>query len=64
MPRGIAYEDFLIELHIMHLHSSCPPNLNEIAADLTDFVEVSVHFIVQQGEPVSNPKDEDTSRVH
>jgi hypothetical protein len=48
----------------VHFHAGRLPNLNEVATHRPDLIEVASHLVVQQGKPISNPKDKDTPSIH
>ena len=49
------------ELHVLHIHSDCFPDLYHVQTDSLDFVQIPVHFIVELCKPICYPELENTS---
>mmetsp|Transcript_861 Transcript_861/g.2071 ORF Transcript_861/g.2071 Transcript_861/m.2071 type:complete len:375 (-) Transcript_861:248-1372(-) len=45
------------ELHTLHVHPCCLPDLHKVLPNNLDLLEVAAHLVVHQRKPVSNPED-------
>ena len=46
---------------VLHVHACRFPNLHEISPNCLDLCKVTTHLVVQQAEPIRNPKHEDAA---
>jgi len=51
------------ELDVGKIHTCCLPHFNEISPNNSDLVQVSIHFVVEQGEPICDPEDKDAASL-
>mmetsp|Transcript_59867 Transcript_59867/g.105264 ORF Transcript_59867/g.105264 Transcript_59867/m.105264 type:complete len:262 (-) Transcript_59867:365-1150(-) len=47
--------------YVLHVHANGLPDFNHVLADHADLLEISVHLVVQLGEPIRHPELEQTA---